>query len=124
MNMKALSIASIAALAIAGTACSQDTETAEEKAETAEPTPVSAPADDGFNFALPAEAGSQGGADDGFNFAVPSMDAAVGDDGFNLPMDVPTTSGLALPQIDSAVIEDIVPEAEEDEDDDIIRLEP
>ena len=117
--MKALSIASIAALALAGTAVSQSTET-DDKA--VEPTPAAAPVDDGFNLAFPGDTGSGAVEDDGFNFAIPSMGGPVGSDNFNLPMDVPATSGLDLPEIDSAVIEEITPE--EPEEDEIIRLEP
>lgn len=120
--MKALSIASIAALAIAGTACSQAS-APEEQAAPAEPTPVSAPADDGFNLAIPGETGTGMVADDGFNLGGAALGAGTVADGFNLPTDVPTTSGLDLPAIEAPLVEGEAPVAEDDPDA-IIRLEP
>lgn len=123
--MKALSLASMVALALAGTACSESTSPepvtdTPPATEAAELTPVSA--DDGFNLMIPGE-GPDEVADDGFNLAIPGDYAATPSDGFNLPADVPSTVGLdAVPEVDTSILDE---DAEEPEDEDeIIRLTP
>ncbi|MDJ0921994.1 MAG: hypothetical protein QNI84_12775 [Henriciella sp.] len=120
--MKAFSFASIAALAIVGTACSQDAEPDGKTPAPVESTPVSAPADDGFNLAIPGETGTGTVADDGFNLGLPAMGNGTAADGFNLPAALPTTSGLDLPEIEAPLVEDVAPISEDDPDA-IIRLE-
>lgn len=120
MNLKVLSVASLTALALAGAACSQ-TEPAETVAE-ASVTPASSASDDGFNLRIPGETPATPTSNDGFNLGVPSYDTAPTADGFNLPTDLPTTSGLdTVPEIDTSILDSAPAEPPEDE---IIRLEP
>jgi len=124
--MKALSIASIFAIGLAGTACSQaseapaETDTAVvEAAETAEASVDAS----GFNLGLPTDVSAP--ANDGFNLALPSSDMAS-TDGFNLGTDIAASNGLAeLPEIAAPLTEEAVepaaPEATDDEP--IIRLD-
>lgn len=122
--MKAVALASLTALAIAGAACSDTPTKTEAPASQPELTPVSAPADDGFNLPVPGETPVSAPADDGFNLPVPGQAPApaVPTDGFNLPTDLPATNSLnSVPEIDTSKLEpaeDIPPE------DEIIRLDP
>ena len=130
--MKALSIATLFALGIAGTACSQtvDAEAEDPKPVAEETTEASADTGGSFNLGLPADLETATAAgNDGFNLALPGSETTA-TDGFNLGTDVSASSGLAdLPEVAANIAED--PDAldlealeEEDEDDEpIIRLE-
>ncbi|MEL6861942.1 MAG: hypothetical protein AAGL11_08895 [Pseudomonadota bacterium] len=121
--MKALSIASLFVLGLAGTACSQAAET---QAEAQEPEILTADAnDDGggsFNLELPSDTSAGGTAsNDGFNLDLPDTGTAT-TDGFNLGTDLQTSGGLAaVPEIDTSITE-IEPEAPAD-DEPVIRIE-
>lgn len=123
--MKALSIASIFALGLVGTACSQaseaPTETLTADVETAET--VEASADTGsFNLGLPTDAAP---STDGFNLDLPATDAAS-TDGFNLGTDISASNGLSeLPEIADPLSEDTDEPAPEETTDDepVIRLD-
>ena len=133
MMMKALTVASIFALGVAGTACSQAQEAAQDdvKAETeAVATDVAeteaaetAAADVGgsFNLGVPTEApaANVGGS---FNLGLPAA-APASTDGFNLNAGISASNGLSdLPEIDApAVIEES--EDSDDDEEPIIRLE-
>lgn len=128
--MKAITIASLSALALAGAACSEsDPKTsAQMQLDMPEPagevTPASAPADDGFNLRVPGDNPAADTGDDGFNLKIPDIGTAPGGDGFNLPTDLPTSSDLgSIPEIDTTILEDDAP-ADAPGDDAIIRLEP
>ena len=128
MKLKAITLATLSALALAGAACS-DTEpqtSAEAPPTAAEIVPASAPANDGFNLAIPGEAPANAGSNDGFNLAGPDLggNAAPSSDGFNLPADIPSGGGLeSIPEFETPVIADepATPAADEDA---IIRLDP
>ncbi len=126
--MKAISIASIFAIGLAGTACSQASETpAETKSvdvETAET--VEASADMGsFNLGLPNDVNAPAPANDGFNLDLPSA-SGTSSDGFNLGTDIAASNGLSdLPEIAAPLAEDVVetaPETTSDEEP-VIRLD-
>lgn len=97
--MKAISFASLLALGIAGSACSQTVD-----AEDATPAPEAEAAntDTGgsFNLGVPGDVGDASAANsDGFNLALPSAEP-TSTDGFNLGTDVSTSNGLSdLPEI-------------------------
>lgn len=121
--MKAITFASLTALALAGAACSetspaQPAETTETVTKIADTTP----ADDGFNLQIPGDT-SGAAPSDGFNLGVPDS-GAVSADGFNLPSDISTGSGLDdIPEIDTSILETEVPDTSA-ADDEIIRLDP
>ena len=121
--MKALSIASLFVLGIAGTACSQASEV---KADAQEPEIVTADADDdvggSFNLELPSDVNEAGSAsNDGFNLDLPETGTAS-TDGFNLGTDLQTSGGLAeVPEIDTSITE-IEPQQPVDEEP-VIRIE-
>ena len=126
--MKALSIASIFAIGLAGTACSQASEapaeTANAATETAETVEASVDAS-GFNLGLPTDVNAPAPANDGFNLDLPSADTAS-TDGFNLGTDIAASNGLAeLPEITAPLAEDVTdPAAPEVTDDEpVIRLD-
>ncbi|MHA7899221.1 MAG: hypothetical protein ACX94B_05105 [Henriciella sp.] len=127
--MKALSIASLFALSLAGTACSQTS----DAEDTPPATQTGAQAEDvggSFNLGLPANLETASApASDGFNLALPGTETA-NTDGFNLGTDVAASSGLAdLPEIATPLAEDAdaleleLPQTEETDDEPIIRLE-
>ncbi|MBR9833734.1 MAG: hypothetical protein GYB42_00740 [Alphaproteobacteria bacterium] len=125
--MKALSFASVIALALAGAACSEstteapsvDTPPAEASLELTQ-----ASADDGFNLMIPGE-GPGEVADDGFNLAIPGDYAGTASDSFNLPSDLPSTVGLdAVPEVNSSILDEEPAASEDDDADEIIRLTP
>ncbi len=130
--MKALSIASLFALGMAGTACSQtvDAEAEDTKPVTEETTEESADIGGSFNLGLPEDLETATTvANDGFNLALPGADA-TSTDGFNLGTGVTASSGLAdLPEIATNLTEDPDAleldelESDEEEDEPIIRLE-
>ena len=124
--MKALTIASLTALAFAGAACSEPDPTAKTDAAdviTAQMTPASAPADDGFNLRIPGEAPATVNSDDGFNLPIREFGSGASSDGFNLPDNLPTNSGLnSVPEIDTTIFDEATP-AEAPDEDAIIRLD-
>ena len=121
--MKALSIASLFVLGLAGTACSQAAET---QAEAQEPEMLTVDADtDGggsFNLELPADINESGSSsNDGFNLDLPATGTAT-TDGFNLGTDLQTSGGLAaLPEIDTSITE--IEPAEPVDEEPVIRIE-
>ena len=128
--MKAFSIASLIALGIAGTACSQD---ADVKAEDTKPAEAKTEAPDvggSFNLGLPTDMGTPAPANaGGFNLALPG-DAPASTDGFNLAADVSASNGLSeLPEISANIVEpgeDTLPdvlETDTADDEPIIRLD-
>ena len=123
MKMKALSIASLFVLGLAGTACSQAAET---QAEAQEPEILTADADDdvggSFNLELPADVSESGAAsNDGFNLDLPDT-GTTSTGGFNLGTDLGTSGGLAeVPEIDTSITE-IEPQESVD-DEPVIRIE-
>ncbi len=128
--MKAITIATLSALALAGAACSESDPKTSAQTQlsapepAAEVTPVAAPADDGFNLRVPGDSPAAQTADDGFNLKIPGTAAGPGGDGFNLPTDLPTSSELgSVPEIDTTILDGDAPTATSD-DDAIIRLEP
>lgn len=126
--MKALSIASIFAIGLAGTACSQASEAPAETekvdVETAET--VEASADMGsFNLGLPTDVNAPAPANDGFNLDLPT-ESATESDGFNLGTDIAASNGLSdLPEISAPLADDVVETAPETTTDDepVIRLD-
>ena len=120
--MKALSLASILAIGLAGAACSDTPEPKEDvKVETPEVTETAAPEDDGFNFMIPGGDVDVETADDGFNLSIPDDGPSISSGEFNLPADIPTSNGLDdLPEIEAPIIETPEPEAHEDA---LIRIE-
>lgn len=120
--MKALSLASILAIGLAGAACSDTPEPKENiEVETPEAVETAAPADDGFNFMIPGDDVDLETADDGFNLSIPGDGPSISSGEFNLPADIPTTDRLSdLPEIEAPVID--TPDDEPDEDA-IIRIE-
>lgn len=120
--MKASVIASLTALALAGTACS-DAPQKEAEAPQATPaaTEIAAPVDDGFNLPVPGETAAP--LDDGFNLTPPGSAPALSDDGFSLPTDLPSSVSLDdIPSVDTPVVQETAPP--EPSEDTIIRLEP
>ena len=124
--MKALTIASLTALAFAGAACSEADPKAKTDAAdvaTADVMPASAPADDGFNLRVPGESPAAASSDDGFNLPVREIGSDTPSDGFNLPENLPSNGGLnGVPEIDTSILETDAP-AETPDEDAIIRLE-
>ena len=117
--MKALSIASLIALGIAGTACSQDADTKAEDTQTTEAT-TEAAADVGgsFNLGLPTDTGASASTS-GFNLALPG-EAPASTDGFNLAADVSASNGLSeLPEISTDIVQ-----ADENTLSDVLETEP
>lgn len=125
--MKAITLASLTALAMAGVACSQ----APEDVAQADPAPVvetvSAPEDDGFNLSILTDEGDATASDDGFNLSLPGLDDAPAETGLDL-MDalpggveieeLPTVAPLQQPTLS-------VPEIKTDpvDDEPVIRIE-
>jgi hypothetical protein len=129
MKMKALSIASILALAVAGTACSQASDQeAEKPATVAETETAAAPEVDmsGFNLGLPTEMETPAPIPAGeFNLDLGSAPAPT-TDGFNLGTDLGASSGLeSIPEIGTSIAEE--PAEEEPlvpvDDEPVIRLD-
>ncbi len=127
--MKALSIASIFALAITGTACSQSAEDTPEKpeAETTTEAPAEAEVDmSGFNLGLPTEMETVDAVPAGeFNLDLGDTSTAS-TDGFNLGTDLGASSGLAdIPEIGTSISEEESEETPEQPTDDepVIRLD-
>lgn len=126
--MKALSIASLFALAVAGTACSQASEPETEKADAESPPAETTEVDASeFNLGLPTDLSSADTttASDGFNLALPGTSATSSDE-FNLGTDLSTADALSdIPEIDAGVGEEQTEEEpEEDADDEpVIRLD-
>lgn len=120
--MKALTLASILAVGLAGTACSDTPEVQEDaKVETPEAVEIAAPADDGFNFMIPGDDVDLSAPADGFNLSIPDDGPSISSGEFNLPADIPTTDRLSdLPEIEAPVID--TPDDESDEDA-LIRIE-
>jgi len=126
--MKALSIASIFALGLAGTACSQASEapaeTAKADIETAETVEASANTGS-FNLGLPTEVNAPASPNDGFNLDLPSASAS-NTDGFNLGTDITASNGLSdLPEIAAPLADDVIETATEvpTDDEPVIRLD-
>lgn len=124
--MKALTIASLTALAFASAACSEADPKAKTDAAnvaTADVIPASAPADDGFNLRVPGEGPTSVSSDDGFNLPVREFGSDTSSDGFNLPDNLPSNSGLnSVPEIDATIFKEDAP-AEAPDEDAIIRLD-
>ena len=125
--MKALSIASIIAIGLAGAACSQAASSADETTEV-ETQADTTTADTGgsFNLGLPTDVDSAGTASDSsFNLDLPSGGASS-TDGFNLGTDIQASGGLSdIPEIDTSIAEEeaeVVPEVDVD-DEPVIRLD-
>lgn len=126
--MKALSIASLIALGIAGTACSQDADPKAEDTQTTETTTEAADVGGSFNLGLPTDT-SATASTSGFNLALPS-EAPASTDGFNLAADVSASNGLSeLPEIsadivqaDETALSDVL-ETEATDDEPVIRLD-
>lgn len=125
--MKALTIASIFALGVVGTACSQTSETTEQDAKVETAATESQTADaatevgGSFNLGLPAESPSTevGGS---FNLGVPAS-APASTDGFNLATDVSASNGLSdIPEIAAPSVTEET-EAPDEDDEPVIRLE-
>lgn len=125
--MKAITLASLTALAMAGVACSQaPAETVEvEPAPTVET--VSAPEDDGFNLSILTDDTDTNASDDGFNLSLPGLDDAPTEPGLDLMdalpggvdiEDLPTVAPLQEPTL-------TVPEIKIDpvDDEPVIRLD-
>ena len=113
--MKALSIASLIALGIAGTACSQD---ADAKAEDTQTTEAAADVGGSFNLGLPTDTGASASTS-GFNLALPG-EAPASTDGFNLAADVSASNGLSeLPEISTDIVQ-----ADENTLSDVLETEP
>ena len=126
--MKALSIASIFALGLVGTACSQANEAPPESAnadiETVETTELAADTS-GFNLGLPTELNDPASAGDGFNLGLPST-TTTSTDGFNLGTDISASNGLSeLPEVSAPIVEDVIEMTEDQpvEDEPVIRLD-
>ena len=124
--MKALSIAALFTLGVAGTACSQANETTAEdtkvEAETVETAEAAADISGSFNLGLPTETASAANVGGSFNLGLPT-DAPASTDGFNLGTEVAASNGLSdLPEIDAPIDAEAAPEADED-DEPVIRLE-
>jgi len=124
--MKAFSVASILALAIAGTACSQtkEAEAEDTSVETKSPETIEAADDVGgsFNLGFPTDAGAAPATGGSFNLGLPTS-TATSTDGFNLGIEISASNGLGeLPAIEAPVSQEITPETDED-DEPIIRLE-
>ena len=127
--MKALTIASIFALGVAGTACSQaaeddakvDTATTQTDAAATETADAAADVGGSFNLGVPAATTTTevGGS---FNLGLPAATPAS-TDGFNLATDVSASNGLSsVPEIAApAVVEDT--ETPDEDDEPVIRLE-
>lgn len=120
--MKALSIASLFMIGLAGTACSQ---AADSEPETPAADVQTAEAGDGFggsfNLELPSDLNETGAAsNDGFNLDV-SNTTATSTDGFNLDTDLQASSGLeSVPEIQTGINEE---EPEQPVDDEpVIRI--
>lgn len=129
--MKALSIASILALAITGTACSQSAEDTAEKPEAETETETEAAAEtevdmSGFNLGLPTEMETVDAVPAGeFNLDIGEA-SATSTDGFNLETDLGASSGLAeVPEIGTSITEEDAEETPEQPTDDepVIRLD-
>jgi len=130
--MKALSIASVFALAIAGTACSQASDADAEKPETeaeAETTTEAEVDMTGFNLGLPTEMEAPEATPAGeFNLGIEGTET-TSTDGFNLGTDLGASSGLEdVPEIGASIVEEETEETEEIEiepidDEPVIRLE-
>ena len=127
--MKALSIASIVAIAISGTACSQTAEQDAPKQDTeAEIQTVAAEEVDtsGFNLGLPTDLETTSSASTGgFNLELPESQT-TSTDGFNLGTDIGASNGLSeIPEIGTEVSDDETDPAPETPTDDepVIRLE-
>ncbi|MEL6413621.1 MAG: hypothetical protein AAFQ15_01620 [Pseudomonadota bacterium] len=126
--MKALSIASLIALGIAGTACSQDADAKAEDTQTTEAAPEAADVGGSFNLGLPTDTAATADTS-GFNLALPS-DAPASTDGFNLAAGVSASNGLSeLPEIstdivqaDETALSDVL-ETEATDDEPVIRLD-
>lgn len=124
--MKALSIASLIALGIAGTACSQDADVQAEDTQPAEAADVGG----SFNLGLPTETDPSATAGaSGFNLALPG-DAPASTDGFNLAADVSASNGLSeLPEIETDIVQSEdrtlseVLETDPADDEPVIRLD-
>jgi hypothetical protein len=126
MNMKAISLASLLAIGLVGTACSDTPAQTEEVAiETPVATELAAPVDDGFNLRIPGTDADAPVANDGFNLSIPDSGSTIASGEFNLPSDIPVTDGLAdIPEVDLGLLEDTVEETVETPDEDeIIRIE-
>ncbi|MEO0607208.1 MAG: hypothetical protein AAFY82_03190 [Pseudomonadota bacterium] len=121
--MKALSITSLFVLGMAGTACSQASQT-EAEAQVLDIQTVDSGEDVGgsFNLELPTDlSDTSDAANDGFNLDLPNTGAAS-TDGFNLGTDLQASGGLVdLPEIDTSIAEDTPSEPVDDEP--VIRIE-
>lgn len=124
--MKALSIAALLTLSVAGTACSQANEaTAEDtkvEAETVETAEAAPEVSGSFNLGLPTETVAAPDVGGSFNLGLPT-DAPASTDGFNLGTEVAASNGLSdLPEIAAPIDAETAPEVDED-DEPVIRLE-
>lgn len=110
--MKALSLATLFAVSIAGTACSQATDASADAPKTeTEVEKTEADVGGTFNLGLPedtATAAAPGAG--GFNLDLPATTApADTTDGFNLGAGVTATNGLSeLPDLDPSIVEEAV----------------
>ncbi|MEL7032517.1 MAG: hypothetical protein AAGL97_00740 [Pseudomonadota bacterium] len=124
--MKALSIAALFTLGVAGTACSQANETPAEdtkvEAETVEAAEAAPNVGGSFNLGPPTETASAPDVGGSFNLGLPT-DAPASTDGFNFGTETAATNGLAdLPEIDAPIDAELAPKVDED-DEPVIRLE-
>lgn len=87
--MKAITLASLTALAMAGVACSQ----APNEVAEVEPAPtfetVSAPEDDGFNLTILTDDAITDASDDGFNLSLSGLGDAPTEQGIDLMSALP-----------------------------------
>ncbi len=124
--MKALSIAALFTLGVAGTACSQANETAPQdtkaEAEQVEATETAPEVSGSFNLGLPTETAAAPNVGGSFNLGLPT-DAPASTAGFNLGTEVAASNGLSeLPEIETPIDAEDAPKTDED-DEPIIRLE-
>ncbi len=127
--MKALSIASVLALAMAGTACSQASDENAEMPETPAEADTTTEAEvdmTGFNLGLPTEMETPEAAPAGeFNLGIAGAETSS-TDGFNLGTDLGASSGLEdVPEIGANIVEEEAEDIEIEpiDDEPVIRLE-
>lgn len=117
--MKAITLASLTALAMAGVACSQ----APDDIAEIEPVPtietISVQEDDGFNLSILTDSSDANTSDDGFNLSLLGLDDAPTEPGLDLldalpgsvdikdvPMIEPVQPTLTVPEIKTDPVDD------------------
>ncbi|MEO1659624.1 MAG: hypothetical protein AAFR51_01445 [Pseudomonadota bacterium] len=110
--MKALSIATLFAVSLAGTACSQTTDASADAPKTdAQVEKTAADVGGTFNLGLPEDTTTAAApAAGGFNLDLPSTSSSTDTtDGFNLAAGVSASNGLAeLPELDASIVDETV----------------